>query len=55
LAQGLLPYDAARLGVYVHAAAAELVSRKIGSSGLLASDLHPEIPVAMDRLRRDYP
>ena len=55
LAQGLLPYDAARLGVYVHAAAAELVTRKIGSSGLLASDLNPEIPVAMHRLRRDYP
>jgi NAD(P)H-hydrate repair Nnr-like enzyme with NAD(P)H-hydrate dehydratase domain len=53
LAQGLLPYDAARLGVYVHAAAAERVSRKTGSSGLLASDLHAEIPVAMHRLRRD--
>ncbi len=51
LAQGLAPYDAARLGVYVHAAAAERVSRRVGSSGLLASDLHAEIPLVMDRLR----
>jgi hydroxyethylthiazole kinase-like uncharacterized protein yjeF len=55
LAQGLAPYDAARLGVYVHAAAASRVSRRIGSSGLLASDLHAEIPVVMERLRRSFP
>ncbi|MDA0797487.1 MAG: NAD(P)H-hydrate dehydratase [Chloroflexi bacterium] len=52
LAQGLAPYDAARLGVHVHAAAAENVSSWVGSSGLLASDLHAQIPVVMERLRR---
>jgi NAD(P)H-hydrate epimerase len=53
LAQGMLPYAAARLGVYVHAAAAERLSLKIGSSGLLASDIHAETPVVMHHLRRD--
>ena len=52
LAQGLVPYDAARLGVHVHAAAAKRVSQRIGSSGLLASDLHIEIPVIMEQLRQ---
>jgi ADP-dependent NAD(P)H-hydrate dehydratase / NAD(P)H-hydrate epimerase len=52
LAQRLGPYDAARLGVHVHASAAERVSRRIGSSGLLASDLHGEIPIVMEHLRR---
>jgi NAD(P)H-hydrate epimerase len=51
LAQGLAPYDAAKLGVHVHAAAAERVSRRVGTSGLLASDLHTEIPIVMARLR----
>jgi ADP-dependent NAD(P)H-hydrate dehydratase / NAD(P)H-hydrate epimerase len=52
LAQGLYPYDAARLGVSVHAGAAARVSSRIGSSGLLASDLHAEIPLVMEALRR---
>jgi hydroxyethylthiazole kinase-like uncharacterized protein yjeF len=52
LAQGLTPYDAARLGVYVHAAAGDRVSEWTGSSGLLASDLHAEIPRVVEALRR---
>ena len=39
LAQGLEPYDAARLGVYLHGLAAEAVSERLGDAGLLASDL----------------
>lgn len=52
LAQGLTTYDAARLGVYVHAAAADRVSEWAGVSGLLASDLHGEIPRVVEALRR---
>ena len=39
LAQGLAPFDAARLGVYLHGLAGELVGERIGDAGLLASDL----------------
>ena len=52
LAQGLTTYDAARLGVYVHAAAGDRVSEWTGVSGLLASDLHGEIPHVVEALRR---
>ena len=44
LAQGLSLFDAATCGVYLHAAAAEELRRDMGDSGLMASDLLPEIP-----------
>ena len=50
LAQMVPPFDAASAGVYLHTAAAELVSAEIGYAGLLASDLLPKIPRAMMRL-----
>ena len=49
LAQHLAPYDAARLGVYLHGLAGDNVRDRLGESGLLASDL-PE-PIAMARKR----
>jgi NAD(P)H-hydrate epimerase len=49
LAQHLEPYDAARLGVYLHGLAGDAVRERLGDSGLLASDL-PE-PIAMARKR----
>lgn len=49
LAQGLAPFDAARLGVYLHGLAGETVRERLGDAGLLASDL-PE-PIAMARRR----
>jgi hypothetical protein len=49
LAQHLAPYDAARLGVYLHGLAGDSVRDRLGESGLLASDL-PE-PIAMARKR----
>ncbi len=52
LGQGLGTFEAAATGVYVHAEAGRWVSSRIGDSGLLASDLLPEIPRVMDRLRR---
>ena len=50
LAQGLSPYDAARLGVYLHGLAGDLVRDRIGDAGLLAGDLPDAIPVARKRL-----
>jgi hydroxyethylthiazole kinase-like uncharacterized protein yjeF len=52
LAQGLAPYPAAVSGVYVHAEAGRRISARLGSSGLLASDLLPEVPLVMSALRR---
>jgi ADP-dependent NAD(P)H-hydrate dehydratase / NAD(P)H-hydrate epimerase len=49
LAQGLRPFDAASAGVYLHTAAADLVTEEmhLGRAGLLASDLLPHIPQAI--------
>ena len=48
LAQGLQAYEAAMLGVYVHGAAGEMLSHRLGDAGMLATDLLPELP----RVRR---
>lgn len=50
LAQGLVPFDAARLGVYLHGMAGEAVRTRLGDAGLLASDLPDELAVARRRL-----
>ncbi|HVB75005.1 MAG TPA: NAD(P)H-hydrate dehydratase [Ktedonobacteraceae bacterium] len=47
LAQQIEPFDAASAAVYLHTAAAELVSAEIGHRGLLASDLLAKIPRAI--------
>ncbi len=52
LAQQVEPFDAASSGVYLHAAAAELVSASLGHAGLLASDLLYQIPRAIVKLGR---
>jgi hydroxyethylthiazole kinase-like uncharacterized protein yjeF len=52
LAQGVAPFEAACLGVYLHGAAAARVSERLGDAGLLASDLPLEIAVARQRLSR---
>jgi len=52
LAQGLAPYDAARLGVYLHGLAGEAVRERIGDAGLLASDLTDALPLGRRRLAR---
>jgi NAD(P)H-hydrate epimerase len=52
LAQHLDPFQAAVTGVYVHAEAGRRVSGRLGSSGLLASDLFDEIPLVMQALRQ---
>jgi hypothetical protein len=50
LAQGLTPFAAARLGVYLHGLAGDMVSERLGDAGLLASDLPDLVPVARKRL-----
>lgn len=50
LAQGLAPFDAACLGVYLHGVAGEHVRERLGDAGLLASDLPDELARARRRL-----
>ncbi len=51
LAQGLSPFDAACLGAWLHGRAGELCERKTGRAGVVASDLLPYLPAAMNELR----
>ncbi len=50
LAQGLAPGPAARLGVYLHGTAGDVVRERIGDAGLLASDLPEAVPMVRKRL-----
>ena len=50
LAQGLAPFDAARLGVYLHGLAGDSVRDRFGDAGLLASDLPDFLAIARKRL-----
>ena len=50
LAQHLAPFDAARLGVYLHGMAGDTVRDRLGDAGLLASDLPEPIAHARKRL-----
>ncbi|MEW6271904.1 MAG: NAD(P)H-hydrate dehydratase, partial [Thermodesulfobacteriota bacterium] len=51
LAQHLPPYDAARLGVFLHGSAADRLALRLGDAGLLASELADELPLARRELR----
>lgn len=51
LAQGISPFDAAGLGVYLHGKAGELVRASLGDAGMVASDLLPELPLAIKELK----
>ncbi|MGD9721536.1 MAG: NAD(P)H-hydrate dehydratase [Pirellulales bacterium] len=46
VAQHLAPYDAARLGVYVHGLAGDLAAAELGQIGMIASDLVRFLPPA---------
>ena len=50
LAQGLSPWDAARLGVYLHGLAGDAVREALGDAGTVASDLLVQLPLARRRL-----
>jgi NAD(P)H-hydrate epimerase len=51
IAQGVEPFDAARLGVFLHAQAGQLVRREIGDAGAVASDLLLRLPRVIGELR----
>jgi NAD(P)H-hydrate epimerase len=50
LAQNAQPFDAACLGVYLHARAGERLSMRLGNAGVLASDIAHEIPTTRHEL-----
>jgi NAD(P)H-hydrate epimerase len=52
MAQGLKPFDAATLGVYLHSAAGRLVRDEFGDMGTLAGDLLPRLPLAIRALKQ---
>ncbi len=52
LAQGAEPVDAACCGVYLHAAVGEELRSAMGDAGVLASDMLPRLPGAMQKLRK---
>jgi NAD(P)H-hydrate epimerase len=45
--QALEPYDAARLGVYLHGLAGDLAAKELGEPSLIASDIVSYLPKAM--------
>jgi NAD(P)H-hydrate epimerase len=49
LAQGLEPFDAAQLGVYVHGLAGDLAADALGQVSIIASDLIRYLPEAFQR------
>ena len=51
VAQGLDPFEAASLGVYLHGLAGELVRQELGDAGMVAGDLLPALPRAIKGLR----
>ena len=50
--QGLSPFDAARLGVYLHGLAGDLAAEQLGQESLAASDLVRFLPEAFRRYRQ---
>jgi NAD(P)H-hydrate epimerase len=51
LAQGLNTFDAASLGVWLHASAGEEVKAELGDTGMIASDLLPVLPKKIKELK----
>ncbi|MFN8496294.1 MAG: NAD(P)H-hydrate dehydratase [Anaerolineae bacterium] len=51
LAQGLSAFDAAACGVYVHGLAGERARLELGDAGVIASDLLPQLPLAIQGIR----
>jgi NAD(P)H-hydrate epimerase len=50
-AQGVSSFDAAALGVYLHALAGEMVKTELGDAGMIASDLLTKLPLVIKQLR----
>ena len=50
LAQGYPPLDAARMGVYVHGLAGDIVAESVGLQGVIASDIIEALTFAFKKL-----
>lgn len=50
IGQGLVPFDAAALGVYCHGVAGDLAEGEVGALSLLATDLLRKVPAALKSL-----
>lgn len=55
LGQRLAPFDAARLGAYVHGLAGDLAAAKLGPTSMIASDVISHLPQAFSALERPDP
>lgn len=55
LAQHVSPWNAARLGVYLHGSAGEITRERFGSAGMTASDVLDALPEAWVRLEKRLP
>jgi len=53
VAQGLSLFEAAACGVYLHGEAGEMVKARLGDAGMIATDLLPELPLVIKRLKED--
>lgn len=53
--QGLSPFDAARLGVYLHGMAGDLAAAELSQEGMIASDLIRFLPKAFLAYRKKLP
>ncbi len=53
LGQGLTPWEAAQLGVYVHGLAGDFAAEKLGETSLIASDLLHWLPTAFQQVSSD--
>jgi NAD(P)H-hydrate epimerase len=51
--QGLTPFDAAHLGVYLHGLAGDLAADQLGQVSLIARDLVDYLPQAFQSLRAE--
>jgi NAD(P)H-hydrate epimerase len=52
LCQGLQPFDAARLGAYLHGTAGDLALESVGEVSMIAGDLVDYLPMAFQALSR---
>ncbi len=46
IGQGLSPFDAARLGVYLHGMAGDIAAKSVGETSLMATDILDALPAA---------
>jgi NAD(P)H-hydrate epimerase len=50
LAQGMDPFDAATLGVYVHGVAGEFAKMAVGEVSMVAGDVLKSVPAALKEI-----